>query len=942
MTPLIAVVLSLAAVLSCAPEDRPVSSDLTTTAVAPGHLSSTQTTSPYTLFESGQVRPLALSPDGKRLFAVNTPDNRVEVFEVRRTGLVHRASIPVGLEPVAVAAPTDHEVWVVNHLSDSVSIIALGLDRRDGRVVRTLLVGDEPRDIVFGGPGRRRAFITTAHRGQNIGFDPMLSTPGIGRHDVWIFDADHLGSSLGGDPVKVLTLFSDTPRALAVTPDGSRVYTAAFQSGNRTTSISHKILLPPGEVFPQLSPTTNFQGIPQPITGLIVKFNGAHWVDESGRVWDDTVKFNLPDKDVFVIDAMANPPAPLAGSAGFYTGVGTILFNMIVNPVSGKVYVSNTDARNDTRFEGPGTFAGRSLRGHTHESRITVLGTDGSVASRHLNKHINYNVCCSPIPNPENAKSLAQPVGMAITGDGSTLYVAALGSSKVGVYQTSELEHDSFIPSTANQIQVTGGGPTGLVLDDHAHRLYVLTRFDNAISIIDTRTRTETGHVAMHNPEPPSIVQGRRFLYDAAFGSSHGDTSCASCHVFGDFDSLAWDLGNPDGRVIHNTGPFVFPPAVFDPNFNPDYQPMKGPMTTQSLRGMANHGPMHWRGDRSAANDAPSVQPDSGIFDERAAFLKFRVGFTDLLGRNDFIPEADLAAFADFILQVTYPPNPIRNLDNSLTPDQQAGHDFFINPHIVDVTNSCVDCHVLDRNGNPGASAPGFFGTQGVLAFELDTQVFKVPHLRNAYQKVGMFGMAPTNFINPGNNDFLGDQVRGFGFLHDGSTDTAFRFIDMLGFNNDPSQNPGGFPDGPAGELLRHQVEDFVFAFDTNVFPIVGQQITLTRSNGAVAGPRIDLLIARAGAGDCDLVVKGQLFDQEIGFLYIGAGKFMTDRAAIPPVPDALLRLIPALPGGQELTYTCVPPGSGTRVGIDRDGDGHLDGDERDAGSDPADPRSTP
>ncbi len=940
--PLVAVALAVTAMPSCVPEDRPVSDELTDTVAGPGHRSPAQATASYTLFESGQVRPLALSPDRKRLFAVNTPDNRVEVFEVKDGGLVHQTSIPVGLEPVAIAAPTDHEVWVVNHLSDSVSVIALGPDRRDGRVVRTLLVGDEPRDIVFGGPGHRRAFITTAHRGQNLPFDPQLTTPGVGRHDVWVFDASHLGSSLGGDPITILTLFSDTPRALAVTPDGARVYTAAFHSGNRTTAINHKLLLGPGEVFPQLSPTTNFEGIPQPITGLIVKFNGAHWVDESGRVWDDKVKLSLPDKDVFVIDAMADPPAPLDGSAGFYAGVGTILFNMIVNPVSGKVYVSNTEARNDARFEGPGIFAGRTLRGHTHESRITVLGPDGSVAPRHLNKHINYSACCSPIPNPENARSLAQPVGMAITRDGATLYVAALGSSKIGVYQTSELEHDSFVPSTANQIHVTGGGPTGLVLDDHQHRLYVLTRFDNAISIIDTRSRTETAHVAMHSPEPPSIVQGRRFLYDAAFGSSHGDTSCASCHVFGDFDSLAWDLGNPDLSVLHNPGPFVFPPAVFDPNFNPDFQPMKGPMTTQSLRGMANHGPMHWRGDRTGANDAPSAQPDSGSFDEKAAFMKFRVGFTNLLGRNEEIPEADLAAFADFILQVTYPPNPIRHLDNSLTPDQQAGRNFFVDPHIVDFTNACVDCHVLDRNGNPGAAAPGLFGTQGVLAFELDTQVFKVPHLRNAYQKVGMFGMAATTFVNAGDNDFQGDQVRGFGFLHDGSVDTPFRFIDMSGFNQIPGTNPGGFPDGPDGIRLRRQVEDFVFAFDTNLFPIVGQQITLTRSNGAVAGPRIDLLIARASAGECDLVVKGQVFDHEVGFLYNGAGKFMSDREAVPPVPDALLRLIPALPNGRELTYTCVPPGSGTRIGIDRDGDGHLDGDERDAGSDPADPRSTP
>ncbi len=33
-------------------------------------------------FESGQVRPLAISPDGQFLFAVNTPDSRLEVFDL--------------------------------------------------------------------------------------------------------------------------------------------------------------------------------------------------------------------------------------------------------------------------------------------------------------------------------------------------------------------------------------------------------------------------------------------------------------------------------------------------------------------------------------------------------------------------------------------------------------------------------------------------------------------------------------------------------------------------------------------------------------------------------------------------------------------------------------------------------------------------------------------
>jgi DNA-binding beta-propeller fold protein YncE len=898
--------------------------------------SSAQAESPLTLFESGQPRPLALSPDGKLLFAVNTPDNRLEIFRVKNGGLTHRGSVPVGIEPVAVAVRSDDEVWVVNHLSDSISVVELSEGGQTGHVVRTLLVGDEPRDIVFAGPGKSRAFITTAHRGQNAPYDPQLTTPGVGRADVWVFDANQLGASLGGTPLTIVSLFSDTPRALAVTPDGATVYAAAFHSGNRTATVTEQMVPDGGEAAGGLpEPNTNLNGDPQPEVGLIVKFNGTHWVDELGRTWDHALKFSLPDKDVFAINAMANPPVQKPGLSGYFKGVGTILFNMAVNPVSGKVYVSNTEAFNEVRFEGPGTLSGSSVRGHLHESRITVL-SGGSVTPRHLNKHINYAACCAPIPNAENAKSLALPQAMAITSNGATLYVAALGSSKIGVFDTAALENNTFVPSTANQIAVSGGGPTGIVLNESRKHLYVLTRFDNSISTIDTQTRHEVAHVAMHNPEPASIKNGRRFFYDAALTSSHGDSSCASCHVFGDFDSLAWDLGNPDIAEFPNPGPFIGPPVLPEV-----FNSLKGPMTTQSLRGMANHGPMHWRGDRTGGNDEPTVQPDGGTFNEEAAFKKFNPAFVSLLGRSAPLSGADMQAFSDFILQVTYPPNPIRALDNSLTADQQAGRDFYFGPISQGVTN-CNGCHTLDPEANPDASAPGFFGVNNQVSFDFEFLHLKIPHLRNQYQKVGMFGMPDVPIaLVPGDNQPMGDQVRGFGFLHDGSFDTVFRFMRSQGFSPRPD-NPDGIPAGPAGDAVRRQIEAFMLAFDSNMAPIVGQQTTLTEHNAGVAGPRINLLIARANAGECDLVVKGSSHDEEeTGYLYIGGGHFLPSRHCDPTLTDAQLRHV-ADHDDRELTYTCVPPGSGERIAIDRDGDGALDGDEEDEGSDPADPTSTP
>jgi DNA-binding beta-propeller fold protein YncE len=981
--------------------------------------------SSFTLFESGQVRPLALSPDGKRLFAVNTPDNRLEIFDVSKHGLKRVGSVLVGLEPVAVAVRSNTEVWVVNHLSDSVSVVDLH-KRHVPRVVRTLLVGDEPRDIVFAGLNRNRAFITTAHRGQNayrentIRDDPQLTTPGIGRADVWVFDADDLGDSLGGDEFTVITLFTDTPRALAASADGTTVYAAGFQTGNKTTAINEFLIreaisTPPFNhvypepllnKFPVPEPLANHDGIRQPSVGLIVQHKNGHWVDNMGQIWDDKVPFDLPDQDVFTIDAMANPPHEAPN--GTYSGVGTVLFNMIVNPINGHVYVGNTDAQNQERFEGAGKFleaAGvfdrHTVRGHLHESRITVLNDMGEVKPRHLNKHIDYSKCCAPIPNQENDTSVAFPMAMAITSDGSGLYVPMFGTSEVAVYNTAQLEDDSFVPNTADQIPVSGGGPSGIVLDESRGRAYVMTRFDNAISVIDTGKRAETKHIAMHNPEPRHIVEGRRFLYDASFTSSHGDSACASCHVFGDFDSLAWDLGDPDHDETPNTGPFrldenvgFFLSRALNPltgkpiknPVNPHFRPMKGPMATQSLRGLANHGSMHWRGDRTGGNDdnllpkaGDNEQPNGGSFNEDVAFRKFNVAFVGLNGRHEPLSDKDMRKFADFMLETTYPPNPIRNLDNSLTKSQQRGREFYcgvdpascIGGNKVDTFLTCNGCHTLNLAGNsefPEVNKPGFFGTDGQFSFDGESQIFKIPHLRNLYQKVGMFGMAanpkPSFAITPPGSLFFlplavpppgGPQVRGFGFLHDGSVDTLFRFVSQSLFLHRPSSpslgvdprtpkslldangkdpgNLGGLPNPavPGQDLvtLRRDIEAFLLAFDSNLKPIVGQQVTLTKQNGVVVGSRVDLLMAGADAHQCDLVAKNRFG----GFLYVGKGKFRSLHHRFLTIPDALLRTSALLPDG-EVTYTCTPPGSGVRADINRDGDGVFDDNDRDMGQD--------
>ena len=169
------------------------------------------------------------------------------------------------------------------------------------------------------------------------------------------------------------------------------------------------------------------------------------------------------------------------------------------------------------------------------------------------------------------------------------------------------------------------------------------------------------------------------------------------------------------------------------------------------------------------------------------------------------------------------------------------------------------------------------------------------------------------------------------GFLHDGSVDTLFRFFNATVFNEDGNV---GFDQG---DPQRRDMEQFVLAFDTDLAPIVGQQITLTADNALVANERINLFLERArtpfvskilgqNVTECDVIAKVRIGERVRGYVLVKDGMFEPDDGSAR-ISDSALRQLARTPG-QEVTYTAVPPGSGRRMGVDRDGDGALDGND--------------
>ena len=806
---------------------------------------------PFRNFEAPQIHPLALTPDGTRLLAVNTPNATLSVFQLVSGSPVLTAEIPVGLEPVSVAARNNREAWVVNWLSDSVSIV----DLTTGNVKSTFDVGDEPTDVLFAGPGNNKAFVCVSGGGvQTVGFSQITGGSGA----VKVFDANNPQAN----PVTIEN-FAKQPRALARNADGSRVFVSVFESGNQTTIVPESIVganggLPPPN--PAVRP-----GLPvPPNTSLIVKWDGANWRDEINRSWTAQIPFTLADVDLVVIDASSS------AISARVRGIGTHIGNMAFDASAQRLLVANLDDINQVRFE-------PNLSGKFQASRVSVLNTSVAtptlVSTNDLNSHVDFGNPAGS--DSERGLSLTLPADIVRQSDG-TVYVAATSSARVGVLSSAGV--------VTGRIAV-GQGPTGLAIDEARQRLYVLNRFDQTLSVVDTISKTQVSQLGIgFNPEPAAVRDGRRFLYDATSFSAHGTVSCASCHLNGHRDGMVWDLGNPLGDVAPVTT-FLPPGSTSSDTLHP----MKGPMMTQSLRGIISNEPFHWRGDR-------------------AGLENFNGAFVSLLGGPRLLSTEEMSAFKAFVQSLFYPPNP--NHPQRRTPnDQLGGFGFFssnqlFGPPGSSGTINCSECHFVTnfKVGSDNRITP--------FASLQESQSVKVAPFRGLYQKIGM-------------NKAPGQQISGFGFSHDGSFDNLFNF------QKAPQFNFGQAGSESTADGWRRDIEQMLLKFDTGTAPAVGLMVTVDATNKSsfdVTNRINNVLIPEAQSGNCDLIVRGIYGGVPRSFLRLSNGMFQPDSLSEAPVSSQTL--INGVTAGAELTFMGVPPGEGPLFATDRDRNGILNDDE--------------
>ncbi len=826
--------------------------------------SRTATAPDFVHFESAHVHPIDRTPDGNRLVVVNTADNRVSVFDITGATPVRTAEIPVGMEPISVRCRDDSTAWVVNQLSDDVSVVDLGTEN----VRATIRTGDEPMDVIFAGTSSQ-AYVSVA--GEDV---------------VKVYDSSTLAQ------VATIPISGHRPRTLAKSADGSKVYVAIFDAGNRSTVLGPEKVaadsMPSGIGFGtggDIEYPRN-AGLPTPPhVGLIVlqaSFD-QNFYDMWGNVWTQHAKYKFYEQDVAVIGTSSNTVTDAYGDLGSQN------YAIAVNPSDGKLALASTLARDEQRYE-------PRLNGYLFETNMYFVSTTGTKTLRVLNPQVTTYFTSPVGTQAERDSALGITTGLAadanVAGDSLRFYVSSLATNKIGVLNPNATGALSMIKGRIPTVE----GPTGMVVDRTGNRLFVVGRFRNQLQTLNLSTfaSIDVQNVGF-DPTPDAIVNGRRFMY-GGFTTGHGEQACGSCHIFGDTDNMAWNLGDPTAAFANGTPPLH------------GYDPEKGPMMTQSLRGHSNTGKLHWRGDRNS-------------------FMSFNGAYVTLMGHGATLPDSQMSAFDDFTSALVYPPNPNENLDRTY-PDAPPGQPSAARGAVLFQTlpvglggETCNDCHTATNFG-PGTNGAIIPADSILHNPAYQSQDLKVPQLRNLYTKTG-FKDSTGNF-----------NKRGFGYGHDGATDNLDTFLSKPGFTLGATQ--------AQADSNRADLVAYLLAFDTGMSPAVGRQITFDGTNDNAPGPvsTLDSLIQQADLGDCAVIAKGRVNGEARGYEYVGGDLWRPDRTVEQKLTTAALRSL-AVPGG-EITFTGVPTMSGTRMGVDRDRDLYLDRDELDLGSDPADPASTP
>ena len=590
------------------------------------------------MFASPHADPIALSPTVQELYVVNTPADTLDVIDTSTQMVI--ASVIVGVDPVSVEVrPDGNEVWVSNHVSDSVSVIDTDpASPSRYQVIATVTAWDEdgwvtdfdePAGIAFASNAKAYVALTSRNR---------IAVVDVATRTV----------------TKQIQVLSQEPRALEVR--GDRLYAIPFESGNQT------------EISGCLDPNHASANPGCTFSIFILATNGLDAILTRNFVADIIRNDRYPDRDLFVYDTADESTLFEVDT------LGTLLYGLTVDS-TGKVFIAMTEARNDAN--GLSGTAGHDLPEMENRAFLNQIARVDCSVPTDCSVSTIFDLEPLPPANPAAGDELATPFGIQISADDSTIVSVAAGTSRLFTV-------DAVTGAILGKTDV-GAIPRGLALesdsgDGSPDTAWVYNALDNSVSVVDVSTPSspsETAVIPLFDPTHADVKAGR-IAFNDAFGSTTGTFSCASCHPDGNTDQLLWNLGA----------------ICITPGCD-----QTQPRSTMPIRGLRDTLPLHWDGvpgdpfggtNAELADSGPLADPN--CTDEHSCFRDLVNGAqsgtmcdpgacpTNIneLGLAGAFTEAERDAMAVFLRSVPYPPARDRRLDDSFSALASEGFRNFL------------------------------------------------------------------------------------------------------------------------------------------------------------------------------------------------------------------------------------------------------------------------
>ncbi len=442
---------------------------------------------------------------------------------------------------------------------------------------------------------------------------------------------------------------------------------------------------------------------------------------------------------------------------------------------------------------------------------------------------------------------------------------------------------------TPLDIQLPDGSiPRQIIQDATGTLLLVYCWGTNEIQVISLLAETFNQIILTlnlgHDPFPEQVQAGREIFYDAD-NSNNDSVTCGSCHPGGGADSLAWNI--QDLPVDS-----------------------KGVMITQTLFGIADSFPHHWRGERSLED--------------------FNVAFPGLLGGTllDTAPGSEQDQFGAFVNGLTSYANPnvhisrkvhdimtLEPLEDGTIGSAVAG-EFVFNEVSSDGQGACVACHFLPT-GSSGDTIPEIGSQIAELTHPEITQNDNTVELKD--QRVVDVELSAN--VGGGTFPF---QLLGSGWAHNGTVRSLLGFLQIF------------------GALTPEQQSDctaFMKQFDSGTAPSVHACYQLNQFSAGHTAKRIrNILLAQSIQGWCGTIAFGTsthrgVVHEASWYFDPTILMFIPDDPALDPVkPSFFADQAPS--GLCDMVFMGTAPGNEIRLGVDYDNDGLINGDEALLGTD--------